>query len=330
MTTPLGSLHDGPPTSNKFPQALSETVRRNLHSVGQSSRCVWPECSSSDSFMGLEAIEDHIVKAHVSAVQVAWPGCKWPDCESRKGAFSTASRLWDHIQNIHIEPLICPERDCSHKKAFGKQGDLDRHYKSKHFNGSLPFKCTRPLCPKPINGFARRDKLKEHVRNWHGAFECLIPGCHRGSGNCFRTQDQLDSHGQAGHRGLERGCQLSHCQTSNTFEASLDVLLADHIAAIHGYYNCELGTCGKNPASSFIPYTLKKHLIADHNVLPFEAVGLVDSLINAGECGLKDAQLARLGWTLSTRDVSEFGTSKTFVECKSCSLIGYSTSDSSE
>ncbi|PVH79865.1 hypothetical protein DL98DRAFT_375016, partial [Cadophora sp. DSE1049] len=126
--------------------------------------------------------------------------CKWPDCESKKGSFTTAPRLWDHIQNIHIEPLICPERDCSHKKAFGKHGDLDRHHKSKHSDGSLPFKCTRPSCPKPINGFARRDKLKEHLRNWHGAFECVFPGCRRGPGNGFKTQEQLDSHGETGHR----------------------------------------------------------------------------------------------------------------------------------
>jgi len=279
-------------------------------------------------FSGREALRDHVEKVHITTLQASWPGCKWPDCKSRKGSFATSKLLEDHLQNIHIEPLICPVLKCSHEEPFGKQGDLERHHKSIHADGAVPYKCPHPSCPKPINGFARRDKLKEHIRNWHGSFECLIQDCHRGPGNGFKTDEQLQSHVRTAHRELEGRCLLPHCETSNTTEAALGMLLHEHYEAIHGDYNCELGLCGKTQSSDFIPYTLKKHLIHDHDIGPSEAVGLVDTLISAGECALKGSQLARLGWVAGQRGLQSRHTPKTFTECRSCSLKTASTLES--
>lgn len=317
---------------SKFPQSLTSVLSEltfTLISKGNYYRCSWPRCGSTVVFRGRNAVQGHMEKVHIANVRAAWPGCKWPDCESKKGSFTTGKRLEDHLQNIHIEPLICAESGCSHTKPFGKQGDLERHHKSRHADGSVPYKCPHNSCPKPINGFARKDKLREHLRNWHGNFECLNQGCHRGPGNGFRTEEQLLSHTRTAHKTAQVGCPLPHCETSNTTEAALGVLLDEHFEAIHGDYNCELGICGHTQSSEFVPYTLKKHLIKDHDISPTEAVGLVDALVKAGECTLKDSQLTRLGWVQGQRGLQSSQTRKTFMECLSCSSVTPAIPDSS-
>ncbi|CZR64468.1 uncharacterized protein PAC_14366 [Phialocephala subalpina] len=315
------------PKPRKFPQNLGDVVSNFIFAFASTSgnnsnyRCSWPRCGSTDIFIGRNAIQEHLEKVHVATVQAAWPGCKWPDCQSKKDSFTTGKRLEDHLQNIHIEPLICPEPGCPNKKPFGKPGDLERHRKSKHANGSMPYKCPHTSCPKPIQEFARKDKLREHLRNWHGNFECLNQGCHRGPGNGFRTEEQLLSHTRTAHKTLQAGCPLTHCETSNTAEAAFAVLLDENFEAIHGDYNCELGICGQTQSSEFTPYTLKKHLIKDHDISSSEAVGLVDALIKAGECALKDSQLVRLGWAQGQRGLQSIHTRKTFMECLSCSSV---------
>jgi hypothetical protein len=307
---------------SKFPQSMTKVIW-SFQSQDQASeamlfRCSWPKCGLTDVFKGLKAIQEHVEKVHITTLQAACPGCKWPDCESKNGSFKTPKLLNDHLQNIHIEPLICVHPRCPHTKPFGKQGDLERHHKSKHAGGSMPHKCPHTSCPKPINGFARRDKLREHLRNWHGNFECLQQGCHRGPGNGFKTEGQLTSHTQTAHKTLRTGCPLPHCETSNTTEAARGVPLKVHFEAIHGDYDCELGICERARSSEFIPDTLKKHLINHHVIDPSEAVGLVDALVKAGESALKDSQLLRLGWAQGQRGLQSRHTGKTFMECISC------------
>ena len=182
----------------------------------------------------------------------------------------------------------------------------------------MPHKCPHSSCPKPINEYARRDKLKEHLQNWHGHFECPTQGCRRGPGNGFRTEKQLLSHNRTAHRRAQAGCSLPHCETSNTTEATFGVFWDEHFDAIHGDYNCELGNCGQTQSSKFIPYTLKKHLIKDHDISSSEAMELVDNLVKVGECALKDSQLMRLGWTHGQRGLQHVQTRKIFMECLLC------------
>ncbi len=79
--------------------------------------------------------------------------------------------------------------------------------------------------------------------------------------------------------------------------------------------------CVQSQPSRFTPYTLKKHLIKDHEINSVEAVGLVDTLAEAGECALKDSQLLRLGWVQGQRGVKRTQTEKSFKECLLCSLV---------
>jgi hypothetical protein len=331
MPITIHSVPDDPPSlqnPKRFPQSLTSVISSfpsHFISGHNEYHCSWPRCGSTDVFRGRDSIQDHVEKVHVATVQAAWPGCKWPDCTSKKGSFTTCKRLEDHLQNIHIEPLICAESGCHWNEPFGKQGDLERHCKSKHADGSLPHKCPHTSCPKPINIFARRDKLREHLRNWHGNFECLNQGCHRGPGNGFRTEEQLLSHTRTAHKTLQARCPLPHCETSNTNEAVFAVLLEEHFEAIHGDYNCELGICGQTQSSKFIPYTLKKHLIKDHDISSSEAVGLVNALVEAGICALKDSQLVRLGWAQGQSGLQSVPTRKTFIECLSCSSMTANT-----
>ena len=137
------------------------------------------------------------------------------------------------------------------------------------------------------------DKLREHVPNWHGPFESLRFGCHRGLGNRFRTEEQLLSHSRTAHNDQR---SHNHCQTSNTLTAGDRGLLDEHFESIHGDYECEVGPYGQSHSSKLIPNSLKKHLVQDHRISYHLAVDVVDALVEAGECALKDWQLARLGW----------------------------------
>ena len=134
------------------------------------------------------------------------------------------------------------------------------------------------------------------------------------------------AHTETAHK---TGCPLPHCETSNTAEAALGVLLDEHFDAIHGDYNCELGICAQTRSSKFIPYTLKKHLIQDHAISSSNAVGLVNALVKAGECALKNSQLLRLGWSQGQRGLPSGLLGKTFMECLSCSSVTANNPDPS-
>jgi len=97
-------------------------------------------------------------------------------------------------------------------------------------------------------------------------------------------------------------------------------LLEEHIGTIHGDYECKLGICGRGHSSGFTPYTLKKHLVKDHEISYAQAVTVVDALEKAGERALKDAQLVRLGWTRRDRDIGLGSGGKVFFDCLSCGL----------
>ncbi|KAF8854546.1 hypothetical protein BDZ45DRAFT_31276 [Acephala macrosclerotiorum] len=119
--------------------------------------------------------------------------------------------------------------------------------------------------------------------------------------NGFKTEEQLLSHIRTAYKMLQAECPLPRCKTSNTTEATLGVTLDEHFEAIHRDYNCKLGICKHTQSSEFIPYTLKKHFIKDYDISSSEAVGLVDTIVKAGECALKDLQLMKLGWAQGQR-----------------------------
>jgi len=115
-------------------------------------------------------------------------------------------------------------------------------------------------------------------------------------------------------------CRFKHCESSNALPSHEKGLLEEHIGAIYGDYECKLGICDRGHSSGFTPYTLKKHLVKDHEISYTQAVTVVDALEKAGECALKDAQLARLGWTRGSRDIGPGSGGKVFFDCLSCGL----------
>jgi hypothetical protein len=192
--------------------------------------------------------------------------------------------------------------------------------------GDLPHKCLYLSCVKSIRNFARRDKLKEHIRNWHGPFECLSSHCLRGTGNGFRTKERLLTHVRNKHE-KDFTCPFNHCDSSNTLDAQTEKVLKEHFEVFHGDYECSLSTCGRSHSSGFIPYTLRKHLIKDHEISYSQAVVVVDALVKAGECALKDAQLVRLGWIRGQRGIVSRAEEKIYLDCASC--LSSATEDAS-
>ena len=76
-----------------------------------------------------------------------------------------------HVRHVigHIKQqnaYHCPEDDCSVKvKAWS---DLRRHITNEHCFNPTKFPCKVPWCKRSgDNGFTRKDKLRDHVRNTH-------------------------------------------------------------------------------------------------------------------------------------------------------------------
>jgi len=209
--------------------------------------CGWPGCITPLTFGTVTELQNHLTDVHVENVLLHWPGpCKWPECRS-KVYFNTRPLLATHVYNIHVDPLCCTQPGCRHKNPFGKKADLDRHVKSVHSN-IKNYVCTTGFCNGYRPRFARRDKLKSHMRSRHGDFECSQNHCPRGRENGFSSEKLLRSH-------------MSNPRT-------------------HGSYECSLGACAYGDASRFLlKYSnrgeiLRNHLL-EHHAVSYENINSV-------------------------------------------------------
>jgi hypothetical protein len=156
---------------------------------------------------------DQIIRQWIGATN-----CPWPECSS-KATFKHLSSLRTHLMNIHVSPLICAQPGCSYKRPFGKLSDLNRHTSTAH-DEIRKHKCPISNCKASLDGFSRKDKLvkhlreehenlkcpynhcfssvvaskeDDHVRDYHGNFECNLEGCVGGLASCF-SETNLKRH----------------------------------------------------------------------------------------------------------------------------------------
>lgn len=209
--------------------------------------CDWPCCASPEIFIDTLARSHHVADTHiVDVLNDPSRKCTWPGCRS-KSVFRTFKLLEAHVNNIHINPLCCTVPLCKHKRPFSKQGDLDRHILSVH-NAKPSFKCPYLKCDRHERGFARKDKLKDHInKHGHGTFHCKYHHCiynkHRG----LLSLEDVVSH-ELSHPINGYECAIGSCKgSSSCFEASQ---LKQHLNWQHDFkFNAAKAFCSRLPSS---------------------------------------------------------------------------------
>lgn len=190
--------------------------------------CGWLGCAKADSLSNVEDWKLHM-KEHARTALDSWKPtepCCWQGCSS-KARPKTAKMFEDHLNNIHINPLLCTFEGCRHRTPFRGKADLQRHINSVHVEGTKA-KCPFLGCRSERRDFSRKDKLILHLREVHDTDPCPFAHC----------VVDLDP------------------RTDST---------AKHIAKLHGEFECALGSC-QEFVSSFCDNGLLEHLQLDHKM----------------------------------------------------------------
>ena len=202
--------------------------------------CTWDGCpygSSSEATLPVH------LKQHASSVLRQWSQhstCMWQGCKS-KASFKDERLYKLHLQNIHINPLVCPILKCHHKRPFRDYADLFRHRSTAH-SVLRPYVCPFENCPEEVSTFARKDKWVKHIRE--------IP-----------------------HEG-DKFCPYYHCTEQATLSAGFQTReeISKHFAKLHSNYEssqilCALGACAFNPESErWTSSGLQDHLKRFHGM----------------------------------------------------------------
>lgn len=174
------------------------------------------------------------LKSHLHETLNQWSDgpkqhCNWPNCTS-KAMFKSKKALQTHLENIHIDPLLCPETNCTYRGPFRSNYDLQRHIRSIHHGEKeVQFQCPFPECGDFPKTFIRRDKWLNHLRSGHD----------------------------------DSACPLNHCEA---WAAGTQSKLVEHIKNSHGNFECGLGSCMSQPASRFAKFELMRHLEFHHGI----------------------------------------------------------------
>lgn len=203
-------------------------IQHRKSSIPRQYNCGWLGCIKSGSLSNVEEWKLHM-KDHARIVRTSWrpsEPCCWYGCPS-KARHKTAKLFEDHLNNIHINPLLCTVDGCNHKTPFRGKADLQRHINCVHIEGSKA-KCPFLSCRSEGRDFSRKDKLIIHLRDAHDTDPCPFAHC------VVVLDPRIDS-------------------------------TAKHIAKLHGEFECALGSC-KQFVSSFCDSGLLEHLQLDHKM----------------------------------------------------------------
>jgi len=190
------------------------------------TRCPWPACAAS-SPIGNKTLSREHFQTHERELLAAWAvptNCSWPRSPS-KGIFTDRGGLRRHITNIHVQPLLCNIEDCKHIKPFGTHYDLNRHISTMH-QKLQEHKCSVHSCDASTTGFARKDKLLQHIREKHPNVRCSLSH-YRAIVLAGDEEKLLQNH----HGPYE--CAAGACEHASLSQFSQGGLL-NHLRAIHG------------------------------------------------------------------------------------------------
>lgn len=210
---PLASLlttESTPPTTEGSVPLLSLDTASAAETIGV--LCQWPDCAKKEIPMAVDEHKRH-TEAHGRDVRTVWSprkSCPWPDCRS-KALHKTLRLFEDHLNNVHINPLVCTRVDCNYKKPFLRKSDLQRHIDNVHFEKSR-LRCHFPYCEHKKKPFCRRDKWLGHIRNHHKTELCPYNHCPAGRSSPENRNEDSDKHIGKEHSVHE--CALMSCLNS--------------------------------------------------------------------------------------------------------------------
>jgi hypothetical protein len=122
--------------------------------------------------------------------------CPWSgNCKS-KAIFKSRRILQNHLDNVHITPLVCTVSGCPYRKPFRSNYDLKRHMLTAHSseNSSQFLLCPYPKCDRDPKTFVRKDKWLIHIATCHEGTECPINHCKAGRIHDISTHEDLMKH----------------------------------------------------------------------------------------------------------------------------------------
>jgi hypothetical protein len=173
-------------------------------------RCNWPQCSSIGEFNSVEEQKIHI-KHHAQEVSSNWSPdrrCTWHKCRSK--ASHKSRNLFDtHINNIHVNPLVCTVKLCKHKAPFRANHDLQRHIATAH-HVDAKYKCPFIPCSIRGRGFMRKDKWLSHLKEHHETEPCPYAHCQYGQDDAPLHRKSASKHIGKAHSFFE--CALKSCE----------------------------------------------------------------------------------------------------------------------
>lgn len=130
-SVPKVSLKSAPPSKSipTFGDTSSqETIQ---HRRPRLHKCTYPGCYKLFAFSKHWKLH---MEGHARVVRDNWRPLNpypWSKCAS-KAPLSSAKLMDDHLNNIHINPLICTIDDCNFKTPFTRKTDLHRHIEEFH------------------------------------------------------------------------------------------------------------------------------------------------------------------------------------------------------
>jgi hypothetical protein len=219
------------------------------------SPCPWIPCSASSAIRTKSETTAHL-QDHWDERRRQWPDlktCGWPNCQSQ-ATFKSPGSLKSHIFNIHVTPLVCTHPQCTYTRPFGKQYELNRHINTVHA-ASQHYKCPVESCEAHTTGFARKDKLLNHMREQHENLRCPYNHCFA---TVLETQQEL------------------------------------HLQQFHGSFECALGACNASAASRFLEKDLRQHLRKHHNLTYDPSGSLVRTLKRTEDNTARPSHIANL------------------------------------
>jgi hypothetical protein len=204
------------PFASLWETSSSWSICDNIELSSRELRCDWPQCSSMGVFSSVEDYKIHI-KDHAQAVSSEWEEgqkCNWYKCSS-KASHKSRNLFETHLNNIHVNPLVCTVKNCKHKTPFRANHDLQRHIATAH-HVRPKYKCPYKCCAE-FPAFIRKDKWLRHLQGLHESDPC--PYAH-----CQRQMESLSPRHGSRHIGKAHSnfeCALKSCEgTTSRFSES--------------------------------------------------------------------------------------------------------------
>lgn len=242
-------------SSPKLP--LCSSNGNNIQPSARAFRCDWPQCSSLVYLSNGEERKRHD-KLHAQEMSNSWEKgqrCPWPKCSSN--ATHKSRNLFEvHLNNIHVNPLVCTVEHCKHRKPFRANHDLQRHIATAH-NPYAKYVCPYESCADRCRGFSRKDKWLSHLREHHNTEWCPFAHCPLRQEHPLPHSQSTSKHIGKAHSNLE--CALKSCE--GKISRFSETQLLEHLE-LHHAMEWALGLKARNTMKAFGDHTLRsEHLL---------------------------------------------------------------------